>query len=219
VPEITRETAAGAIDHTILSVNAAESDIIRICQEALDFGFKAVCINPVWIKTAADFRKSKGARFRIATVIDFPLGASTAAAKEAESKQAELDGADEIDVVINIGLIKSGKLKECFDILKNTIKTDIYVKVILETSALSEEEKIDAALIAVFAGADMLKTSTGVNGKAAVEDVRLLRAVAGNRLGVKAAGGIRDKETLVAMMEAGADRIGCSSSVSIMENW
>ncbi len=219
VPEITRETAAGAIDHTILSFNAAESDIIRICQEALDFGFKAVCINPVWIKTAADFRKSKGARFRIATVIDFPLGASTAAAKEAESKQAELDGADEIDVVINIGLIKSGKLKECFDILKNTIKTDIYVKVILETSALSEEEKIDAALIAVFAGADMLKTSTGVNGKAAVEDVRLLRAVAGNRLGVKAAGGIRDKETLVAMMEAGADRIGCSSSVSIMENW
>lgn len=219
VPEITKETAAKAIDHTILSFNAAESDILRICREARDLGFKAVCINPVWIRTAAGFRKNEGASFRIATVIDFPLGASTAAAKEAESKQAVLDGADEIDVVINIGLIKSGKLTECFEILKSAVKTKTYIKVILETSALSEDEKIDAALIAVFAGADMLKTSTGVNGKATVEDVRLLRTVAGNSLGVKAAGGIRDKETLVAMMKAGADRIGCSSSVSIMENW
>ena len=219
VPDITKETAAKAIDHTILSFNATESDVLRICREAHDLGFKAVCINPVWIRTAADFRKNEGASFRIATVIDFPLGASTAAEKEAESKQAVLDGADEIDVVINIGLIKSGKLKECFDILKSAIKTKTYTKVILETSALSEDEKIDAALIAVYAGADMLKTSTGVNGKATVDDVKLLRMVAGKRLGVKAAGGIRDKETLVAMMKAGADRIGCSSSVSIMENW
>ena len=218
-PNISKETAAKAIDHTILSFNATESDVIRICREAHDLGFKAVCINPVWIRTAVDFRKNAKSDFRIATVIDFPLGASTAAAKEAESKQAVLDGADEIDVVINIGLIKSGKLKECFDILKNSAKTKTYVKVILETSALSEDEKIDAALIAVFAGADMLKTSTGVNGKATVDDVKLLRMIAGNRLGVKAAGGIRDKETLIAMMKAGADRIGCSSSVSIMENW
>ncbi len=219
VPEISKETAAKAIDHTILSFNAAENDVLRICLEAENYGFKAVCINPVWIKTAADFRKKENASFKIATVIDFPLGASTAAAKEAESKQAVADGADEIDVVINIGLLKSKKLKECFEILKSAVKTETYVKVILETSALSEEEKIDAALLAVFAGADMLKTSTGVNGKAAAEDVKLLRMIAGNRLGVKAAGGIRDKETLVAMMKAGADRIGCSSSVSIMENW
>ena len=219
VPEITKETAAKAIDHTILSFNATEKDVLRICREAKDHGFKAVCINPVWVRTAFDFRKKEDAAFRIATVIDFPLGASTAAAKEAESEQAALDGADEIDVVINIGLVKSGKLKECFDILKSAVKTKTYTKVILEMSALSEEEKIDAALIAVFAGADMLKTSTGVNGKAAVDDVKLLRAVAGNRLGVKAAGGIRNKETLAAMMKAGADRIGCSSSVSIMENW
>lgn len=218
-PEITKETAAKAIDHTILSFNAAENDVLRICREARDFSFKAVCINPVWIKTAFDFRKKENATFRIATVIDFPLGASSAAAKEAESRQAVIDGADEIDVVINIGLIKSDLLKECFEILKSAAKINTYVKVILETSALSEEEKIDAALIAVFAGADMLKTSTGVNGKATVEDVKLLRTVAGNRLGVKAAGGIRDKETLIAMMKAGADRIGCSSSVSIMENW
>ena len=219
VPDITKETASKAIDHTILSFDAAEKDIIRICREARYSGFKAVCINPRWVKTAADFRRDKHAKFLIATVIDFPLGASTAAAKETESKQAVIDGADEIDVVINIGLIKSGKLEECFKLLKSATQTKAYTKVILETSALSEEEKIDAALIAVFAGADMLKTSTGVNGKATVEDVRLLRAVAGNRLGVKAAGGIRDKETLIAMMQAGADRIGCSSSVSIMENW
>jgi deoxyribose-phosphate aldolase len=218
-PKISKKTAANAIDHTILSFNAAEEDVLRICREAAEFGFKAVCINPMWVKTAADFRREKHAKFLIATVIDFPLGASTAAAKEAESKQAVIDGADEIDVVINIGLIKSGKLEECFKLLKSATQTKAYTKVILETSALSEEEKIDAALIAVFAGADMLKTSTGVNGKATVEDVRLLRAVAGNRLGVKAAGGIRDKETLIAMMQAGADRIGCSSSVSIMENW
>jgi len=218
-PKISKKTAANAIDHTILSFNAAEEDVLRICREARDFGFKAVCINPMWVKTAAAFRSENNAKFLIATVIDFPLGASTAAAKTAESVTAALDGADEIDVVINIGLIKSRKLKECFKLLKSTTKTKAYIKVILETSALSEEEKIDAALIAAFAGADMLKTSTGVNGKATVEDVKLLRAVAGKKLGVKAAGGIRDKETLIAMMQAGADRIGCSSSVSIMENW
>jgi len=218
-PKISKKTAAKAIDHTVLSFNAGEEEVLKICREATEFGFKAVCINPVWVKTAAAFRSKNNASFLIATVIDFPLGASTAAAKTAESITAALDGADEIDVVINIGLIKSRRLKECFEILKSTTKTKAYIKVILETSALSEDEKIDAALIAVFAGADMLKTSTGVNGKATVEDVELLRAVAGNRLGVKAAGGIRDKETLIAMMKAGADRIGCSSSVSIMENW
>ena len=219
VPEITKETAAKAIDHTILSFNAVASDILRICREASEYGFKAVCINPMWVKTAADFRSKNNAEFLIATVIDFPLGASTAAAKEAESAQAVFDGADEIDVVINIGLIKSGKLKKCFELLKSATKTNIYTKVILETSAFSEDEKIDAALIALYSGADMLKTSTGVNGKATIEDVKILRMIAGNGLGVKAAGGIRDKETLTAMMQAGADRIGCSSSVSIMENW
>lgn len=217
--EFSKENAAKAIDHTILSFNAAESDVLRICEEAEHYGFKAVCINPVWIKTAVDFRKKSGADFKIATVIDFPLGASTAAERKAETEQALADGADEIDIVISIGLLKSGKLKETYDLLECAAKTGCYLKVILETSALSDEEKVDAALIAVFAGASMLKTSTGVNGKAAADDVRLLRAVAGNRLGVKAAGGIRDKETLLAMMEAGADRIGCSSSVKIMENW
>ena len=218
-PEITKEAAAKAVDHTVLSFNAVENDIVRICNEAQKYGFKAICINPVWIRTAVSIRKQLNADFLIATVIDFPLGASTSAAKTAEAIQAAIDGADEIDVVINIGLLKSRRFKECFEILKSTMKTKAYVKVILETSELSDDEKVYAALIAVFAGADMLKTSTGVNGKATVEDVRLLRMIAGSRLGVKAAGGIREKETLVAMMKAGADRIGCSSSVKIMENW
>ena len=109
-PKISKKTAANAIDHTILSFNAAEEDVLRICREARDFGFKAVCINPMWVKTAAAFRSENNAKFLIATVIDFPLGASTAAAKTAESVTAALDGADEIDVVRNIGLIKSRKL-------------------------------------------------------------------------------------------------------------
>ncbi len=218
--EIDVKTAVNAIDHTILSFNATENDIIRVCEEAGVNSFKAICINPVWIKTACEWRKRNGYKFLIATVVDFPLGASSLNARIAETKQAVTDGADEIDVVINIGLLKSGKLKETYKNLKEVIaSTKSFYKVILETSALSVEEKIDAALISVFAGADMLKTSTGVNGKASVDDVRLLRTIAGKRLGVKAAGGIRDKETLVQMMKAGADRIGCSSSVNIINSW
>ena len=217
--EISKSNVAKSIDHTILSFDASEKEISKICSEAKKYGFKAICINPAWIKTAVAIRKNINGSFLIATVIDFPLGASTSAVKTAESAQAVIDGADEIDVVINIGMIKSKMFKECFEILKCSTITKAYTKVILETSALSEDEKIDAALIALFAGADMLKTSTGVNGKASAEDVKLLRMIAGNRLGVKAAGGIRDKEKIIEMINAGADRIGCSSSVSIMENW
>lgn len=217
--EITKDLAAKAIDHTILSFNATEGDVLRICEEAKRYGFAAVCVNPVWVKTAAEFREKNGACFKIATVIDFPLGASTAEARVAEAGKAAADGADELDLVIGIGLLKSGKLCETYESMRAVAGVKCFLKVILEASALTDSEKVDAALLAFFAGAKMLKTSTGVNGKAAVDDVRLLRTVAGKSLGVKAAGGIRDKETLLAMMRAGADRIGCSSSVSIMENW
>lgn len=212
--------ASNAIDHTVLSFNATESDVLRVCSEAGRNGFKAICINPVWIKTAYEFRKNNGHSFLIATVVDFPLGASTLSARIAETKQAVADGADEIDIVVSIGLLKSGKKKEVYHLLKKVIAdTRSYYKVILETSALELNEKIDGALISVFAGADMLKTSTGVNGKATLEDVLILRTIAGRTLGVKAAGGIKDKETLIEMMKAGADRIGCSSSVPIISGW
>jgi len=213
-------SAVNAIDHTVLSFNATENDIIKVCADAGKFKFKAICINPVWVKRAFDLRKREGHQFMIATVIDFPLGASSLSARIAETKQAVADGADEIDIVINIGLLKSGILKETYINLKEVIASvKSFYKVILEASELTSEEKIDGALISVFAGADMLKTSTGVNGKASVEDVRILRMIAGSHLGVKAAGGIRDKQTLVEMMKAGADRIGCSSSVNIINSW
>ena len=218
-PDIKLETMLNAVDHTVLSFNATEQDILKVCGEALQYKFKAICINPVWVKTAFEYRKQNNGKYLIATVIDFPLGASTIKARIAETKQALIDGADEIDLVISIGLLKSGRLKDTFEMIKAVALCGGYLKVILETSALTVDEKIDGAVISVLAGAHMLKTSTGVNGKATVEDVKLLRMIAGSRLGVKAAGGIRDKKTLVEMMTAGADRIGCSSSVNIASNW
>ncbi len=208
-----------AIDHTCLSFNASEKDIFNLCREADRYKFKAVCINPVWIKTAFEERKKLNGDFLIATVIDFPLGASTETARKGETDQALTDGADELDLVMSTGLLKSGKLKECYRSIKCVAEKGGYLKVILETSELEVSEKIDAALLSVFAGAQMLKTSTGFLGKATIEDVKLLRMIAGRDIGVKAAGGIRDKKSVLEMIGAGADRIGCSSSVSIVESW
>ncbi|HNW82132.1 MAG TPA: deoxyribose-phosphate aldolase [bacterium] len=218
-PDITLDTMKNAVDHTVLSFNATESDVLRICDEAFKYSFKAICINPVWVKTAFEHRSKNKGKYLIATVVDFPLGASTMQARVAETKQALNDGADEIDLVISIGMLKSGRLRDTYEMVKTVALCGGYLKVILETSELTLEEKIDGAIISVLAGADMLKTSTGVNGKAAIEDVKLLRMIAGSKLGVKAAGGIRDKKTLIEMMTAGADRIGCSSSVNIVSNW
>ena len=216
MPKITKEFVPSLIDHTVLSFNATIRDIENVCKEAFENKFKAICINPVWIKDAVDFRKSLNANFLIATVVDFPLGASSKQSRIIETKQALKDGADEIDLVISIGLLKSGKFKETYALMKDVADLKGYLKVILEISELNNNEKIDATLLAFFAGANMLKTSTGVNGKATVEDVKILRAVAGNTLGVKAAGGIRTLENLTKMVEAGASRIGASSSVKIM---
>lgn len=219
VPQTDAALAASMIDHTVLSFNASKSNVEKVCREAYENNFKAICINPVWIELAANLRKELGAEFLIATVVDFPLGASNLVSRVEETKQALADGADEIDLVISIGLLKSGMFKETYKLMKEVAETKCYLKVILETSELEENEKIDASVLAYYAGADMLKTSTGVNGKATVEDVKLLRMVAGSELGVKAAGGIRDKETLIKMVESGADRIGCSSSVKIINEW
>lgn len=216
-PVMDKVKAADMIDHTILSFNADAAKVDSIVDEAIKYNFKAICINPVWIKRANERRKNN--KFLIATVIDFPLGASTAEMRIAEAAQALKDGADELDLVISVGLLKSGMIKETFELMKCVRSLGGFLKVILEISELNENEKLDAALLAFFAGANMLKTSTGVNGSAKVEDVKILRAVAGETLGVKAAGAIRDKETLLAMVKAGANRIGCSSSIKIYENW
>ncbi len=218
-PEADLFTPAGFIDHTSLSFNTTEKEIENLCHEAHEYNFKAVCVNPVWVKKAFEERKRSGGKFLVATVVDFPLGASTETARVAEAKQALMDGADEIDLVISIGMVKSGNFKKSYDLIKCVNDLGVYLKVILETSALELKEKIDAALVSFFAGASMFKTSTGVNGQAYIEDVKLLRAIAGRSVGVKAAGGIKKKEDLVAMIAAGADRVGCSRSVSIIETW
>lgn len=218
-PDLTARSVPDLIDHTLLAFDTTKDAIEKLCADAARHHFKAVCVNPVWVATARVMRERLGARFAIASVIDFPLGASTDAARRAEATSAVADGADELDIVIGIGLIRSGRLREAYKGIRCATGLGAYLKVILETSALTEAEKIDASILATLAGADMLKTSTGVNGKATPDDVQLLRTIAGTALGVKAAGGIRDRATLERMVAAGADRIGSSASCGIMGEW
>ncbi len=218
-PLLSREQAAALIDHTLLAFDTTAEDIERVCAEAARYSFKAVCVNACWVATVKMARERLGGRFLIASVVDFPLGASTVEARRGEAVSAVAAGAQELDIVIGIGLLKSGRFREVYEGIRCVAGAGAYLKVILETSALSPAEKMDAAILAVLAGADMLKTSTGVNGKAAVEDVALLRTVVGTTLGVKASGGIRDRATLEKMVAAGADRIGASASCAIMEKW
>ncbi len=218
-PVLTREQASALIDHTLLVFDATAAAVEQLCAEAAEHSFKAVCVNPCWVATAKAARERLGGRFLIASVIDFPLGASTVEARRVEAAAAIADGSQELDLVIGIGLLKSGKLREVYEGIRCVAGRGAYLKVILETSALTPDEKRDAAILAVLAGADMLKTSTGVNGKATVEDVAFLRTVAGSALGVKASGGIRDRAALERMVAAGADRIGASASCAIMGEW
>ncbi len=218
-PVLTPERVAALIAHTLLAFDATESQIENLCADAARYRFAAVCVNPGWVATAKAARERLGGRFLVASVVDFPLGASTVEARRAEALSAIAAGAQELDLVIGIGLIKSGKIQEAYEGIRCIAGPGAYLKVILETSALTPDEKRDAAILAVLAGADMLKTSTGVNGKATVEDVALLRTVAGTALGVKASGGIRDRATLERMVAAGADRIGASASCAIMGEW
>jgi len=218
-PRLTAQSVPDLMDHTLLAFDATEKGIAQLCADAARHRFKAVCVTPVWVATARVMRERLGARFAIASVVDFPLGASTEDARRAEAASATAGGADELDLVIGIGLLRSGRLREVYEGVRCVTGLGAYLKVILETSARSEPEKLDAAILAVLAGADMLKTSTGVNGKATPDDVRLLRTVAGTAIGVKAAGGIRDRATLERMVAAGADRVGSSASCGIMEEW
>lgn len=218
-PCLDRNGAANMTDHTLLSFDADKDDIVKLCKEAEDNSFKAVCVNPLWVKFVQEIKNELSADYFVAAVIDFPLGASSLKSRIEEASAAVDDGADELDVVISLGTLLSGDIEGTYKNLKPVLQNDAYTKVILEMSELSREKKIEAAVIAVFAGADMLKTSTGINGKAEIEDVKLLRLLAGSSLGVKAAGGIRSKDAFKTMVEAGADRVGCSSSVSIMKEW
>lgn len=205
------------IDHTLLKPDATQEMIDKLCQEAREHDFMSVCVNPYWVKRSAELLA--GSDVKVCTVIGFPLGASTIESKAAETRNAIANGATEVDMVLNVGALKSGDLET----VKNDIAAvkqaagDILLKVILETCLLTEEEKVVACKLSVEAGADYVKTSTGFStGGATVEDIALMRKTVGPNVGVKASGGVRDGETAVAMIEAGASRIGTSSGVSIV---
>lgn len=206
------------IDHTLLKPEASEDQIKKLCQEAIDYEFFSVCVNPTWIETAGE--ALKGSPVKIATVIGFPLGANSLETKVFESKDALDKGAHEIDMVINIGALKSKN----YDQVKNEIQAvkkaigDHILKVIIETCLLTEEEKKKASQLVVEAGGDFVKTSTGFSTAGAqVEDVRLIRSLVGDKAKIKASGGIRDYEKARAMVEAGADRLGVSAGLAILE--
>jgi deoxyribose-phosphate aldolase len=208
---------AGIIDHTALKPETSKEQIEKLCNEAIEYGFASVCVNPNYVELCGYLLKNS--TIKVCTVIGFPLGATTTATKVAEASEAIQNGANEIDMVINVGALKSGDL----DFVKNDIvavvqaaKGKALVKVILETCLLTEEEKIISCKICKEAGANFVKTSTGFStGGATVSDIKLMRSIVKPDLGVKASGGIRDYETAKAMVDAGASRIGASASVEI----
>lgn len=210
---------AAYIDHTILKPEATEKDIINICNEALEYGFASVCVNPCYVKLA--YSMLKDSPVKVCTVIGFPLGASTSAVKAFEAEEAIKNGAQEIDMVLNIGALKNGDYKYVADdiaAVAGVCKGKALLKVIIETCLLEEHEKVEACKAAKLAGADYVKTSTGFSKAGAKEeDVALMRKVVGDQMGVKASGGIRDLDTALAMIRAGATRIGASASVNIMK--
>ena len=209
------------IDHTLLRPDATAADIDRLCAEAAEYRFAAVCINPTWVRRAAD--NLRGTNVRVASVIGFPFGAGTSELKSLEARRAIRDGAREIDMVINIGALKGREdavvLKDIRAVVEACKDGRAISKVILETALLSDDEKVRGCEVSMKAGADYVKTSTGFGpGGATVSDVALMsRTVAARKLGVKAAGGIRSYADLLKMVEAGATRVGSSSSVKILE--
>ncbi len=212
------------IDHTLLGATAKISDIKKLCDEAKQYSFKAVCVNPCYVRLAKE--QLKGSNVLVATVVGFPLGANTFEMKKAEALDAIKNGADEIDMVVNVGMVKDHNweyVRRDIEKVHNACKTNILfgkktLKVILETCYLTKEEIVEVCKIASEVGADFVKTSTGFGiGGAKVEDVKLMKESISPSMEVKASGGIRDLATLKAMIEVGATRIGSSSGVKIME--
>ncbi|QTH44000.1 deoxyribose-phosphate aldolase [Cohnella sp. LGH] len=215
---MTPEQIAAAIDHTLLSATSTEEEIVRICAEAKRYGFATVCVNPYWVPAAA--LELAGSKVGVTTVIGFPLGASRTEIKAAEAADAIGAGATEIDMVLNVGALKSGQeaaVKRDIEQVVEACKGKAAVKVIIETCYLTDEEKRRASLLCKEAGADFVKTSTGFGtGGATVEDIALIRSVVGPELGIKASGGVRNLETALQLIEAGATRLGASSSIAIV---
>ncbi|MED1794281.1 deoxyribose-phosphate aldolase [Brevibacillus nitrificans] len=210
---------ASYIDHTLLKPEATKDQVMKLCVEAREYGFASVCINPAFVELAASILKSSDAK--VCTVVGFPLGANATPIKVEETKQAIRDGAEEIDMVINIGALKAGDSQLVEDDIRAVVDAaeGNLVKVIIETCLLTREEKILACQLAEKAGAHFVKTSTGFSsGGATPEDVALMKEVVGERLGVKASGGVRNLASAQSMIQAGATRIGSSNSVVIVNS-
>ncbi len=217
--KISLDKLAGMIDHTLLKPEATKVELQQLCNEAIQFNFASVCVNPVNVELCFDLVKSS--MVKVCTVIGFPLGANTKETKLYEAEEAIKNGAEEIDMVINIGRLKDEDYEYVFNDIKEiallTKKNYGISKVILETCLLTDEEKIAACLIAKEAGADFVKTSTGFSkGGATVQDVSLMKFVVGSSMKVKASGGIRSYEDAIAMINAGAERLGASAGVKII---
>lgn len=217
---MNRADLARRIDSTLLKPEATEGQIVRLCEEARRYGFATVCVNPEWVRLSASLLGRSGVG--VCAVAGFPLGANRTAIKAAEAEQVLRDGGTEVDMVINVGRLIGG---DC-DLVEHDIATVRraigdrgLLKVIIETALLTDEQKRSAARLAVAAGAEFVKTSTGFNaaGGATVDDVRLLRLAVGNHARIKAAGGIRTTATALAMLEAGADRLGASAGAAIVD--
>ncbi len=211
---------ASLIDHTLLKPEASEADIRKLCDEAARFGFASVCVNPGWVKKASEFLNGSGVP--VCTVIGFPLGATLPDVKAYEARRAIFNGAREVDMVINVGALKSGDICTVEDDIRAVAdaahENGVLCKVIIETALLTDAEKVSACLAAKNAGADFVKTSTGFSkGGATVEDIALMRRTVGSSLGVKASGGVKGIDDARAMFEAGATRIGASVGVKIAQ--
>ena len=210
---------AAMIDHTMLKSDATEEEIRRLCREAREYSFASVCVNPVWVGLCKELLK--GTAVKVATVIGFPLGALPSQAKADEATQAIADGADELDMVMNIGFLKSGRYRDVEEDIRQVVAAarGCTVKVIIETALLTSDEKVKACILAERGGARFVKTSTGFSeGGATVQDVALMHHVVGGRLGVKASGGIHTGEEAAQLVAAGATRIGASASIAIVGN-
>jgi len=213
---------AKMIDSTLLKPTATKDDIAKLCTEARRYGFGCVCVNPVYVSLAA--RLLKGTEVKVCSTVGFPFGSILSEVKAFEARRTVENGAREVDMVVNLCALKSGDLETVKRDIEMVVDvkslcSDLIVKVIIETDYLTSEEKVTACRLAKEAGADFVKTSTGLVGGATVEDVRLMRATVGADMGVKAAGGIRTLKDALAMIEAGANRIGTSTAVAIIEEF
>lgn len=218
VEKVTGRMIGDIIDHTLLKADSVKDQILKLCAEAREYKFASVCVNPYWVSTAAE--ALKGSSVNVCTVIGFPLGATTSFAKAAETRDAIANGADEVDMVINIGALKAGD----DDAVRGDVAAVVgaaggrLVKCIIEAAMLTDEEVVRACRLAVEGGVDYVKTSTGFGpGGATVHHVEIMRKTVGNDIGVKASGGIHDFESAAALVKAGASRIGASASIKIMQ--